>query len=133
MLFICKDFISVEKFVKMGVIAQIGLLYQERVLLMQTKYGFDIKQESISVSMNRLTNQTWKLIPMREHNEDWAKQLVTVIMEIAGLNEIFGLPQFLQLLSKLEGLKLTDISFELFRKTVFECLTLLQELSHVRL
>lgn len=117
----------------MGVTAQIGLLYQERVPLMQTKYGFDIKQESISVSMNRLTNQTWKLIPMREHNEDWAKQLDTVIIEIAGLNEIFRLPQFLQLLSKLEGLKLTDISFELFRKTVFECLTLLQELSHVRL
>jgi hypothetical protein len=27
----------------------------------------------------------WKLIPMRENNEDWEKQLNTVIIEIAGL------------------------------------------------
>jgi len=26
---------------------------------------------------------------MRENNEDWHKQLETVIIEIAGLNEIF--------------------------------------------
>jgi hypothetical protein len=33
---------------------------------------------------------------MREHEEDWLKQLDTVILEIAGLNEIFiATPQFL--------------------------------------
>ena len=33
---------------------------------------------------------------MREHEEDWEKQLDTVIIEIAGLNEIFIYePQFL--------------------------------------
>jgi hypothetical protein len=38
----------------------------------------------------------WKLIPMRENEEDWKKQLNTVILEIAGLNEIFiENPQFL--------------------------------------
>ena len=36
----------------------------------------------------RLTNQLWKLIPMKEHEEDWQKQLDTVVLEIAGLNEI---------------------------------------------
>lgn len=71
----------------------------------------------------------WKLIPMREHNEDWPKQLDTVTLEIAGMNEIFMNPQFLQLLSKLEGLRVTDLSFELYRKTVFECISLLQELN----
>ena len=71
----------------------------------------------------------WKLIPMREHDEDWLKQLDTVILEIAGLNEIFITPQFLQLLSKLEGLRVQEINFELYRKTVFECISLLQELS----
>ena len=69
----------------------------------------------------------WKLIPMRENNEDWEKQLNTVIIEIAGLNEIFIFnPQFLQLLTKLEGLKLVQIDFNLYRKTVFECINLLQ-------
>ncbi len=67
---------------------------------------------------------------MREHNENWLKQLDTVIIEIAGLNEIFIDPQFLQLLCKLEGLKTQETKFELYRKTIFECISLLQELNH---
>ena len=66
---------------------------------------------------------------MREHEEDWSKQLNTVIIEIAGMNEIFLEPQFLQLLSKLEGLKTYKTEFELYRKTVFESISLLQELN----
>ena len=66
---------------------------------------------------------------MREHEEDWPKQLDTVALEIAGLNEIFISPQFLQLLCKLEGLKVQETNFELYRKTVFECISLLQELN----
>ena len=31
----------------------------------------------------------WKLIPMKEHEEEWDKQLDTVIIEITGLKEIF--------------------------------------------
>jgi hypothetical protein len=94
-----------------------------------TKYNFDFRLEDIDTNVRRLTNQMWKLIPMREHNEDWPKQLDTVTLEIAGMNEIFINPQFLQLLSKLEGLRVTDLSFELYRKTVFECISLLQELN----
>lgn len=66
---------------------------------------------------------------MREHEEDWEKQLDTVIIEIAGLNEIFIYePQFLQILSKLEGLKVNkDLDFHIYRKTIFEIINLLQE------
>ena len=66
---------------------------------------------------------------MREHEEDWQKQLDTVLIEIAGLNEIFIGPHFLQLLSKLVGLSAVKTNFELYRKTVFDCISLLQELS----
>ena len=97
---------------------------------MTTRYDFDISKEVIQVNVHRLTNQLWKLIPMREHEENWSKQLDTVIIEIAGMNEIFIAPQFLQLLSKLEGLRVQEINFELYRKTVFESISLLQELSH---
>ena len=69
------------------------------------KYNFDFQYEDIDTNVRRLTNQLWKLIPMREHEEDWLKQLDTVTIEIAGLNEIFEGPQFLQMLCKLEGLK----------------------------
>ena len=66
---------------------------------------------------------------MFEHEEDWQKQLDTVIIEIAGLNEIFLLePQFLQILSKLEGLKVIEgLEFQMYRKTIFEVINLLQE------
>ena len=66
---------------------------------------------------------------MYEHEEDWKKQLDTVIIEIAGLNEIFlWEPQFLQILSKLEGLKVAEeLDFQLYRKTVFEVINLLQQ------
>ena len=97
---------------------------------MLTKYGFDISNQTIEQNVRRLTNQLWKLIPMRENHEDWKKQLHTVLIEIAGLNEVFIGSQFLQLLSKLEGLKTQDdINFELYRKTVFESISLLQELN----
>lgn len=70
---------------------------------------------------------------MWENNEDWRKQLDTVTLEIVGLNEIFlSFPQFLQLLSKLEGMrKAEDLEFDLYRKTVFEAISLLQEINRV--
>lgn len=65
---------------------------------------------------------------MKENEEDWQKQLDTVILEITGMNEILIFtPNLLSLLSKLEGLKEVEISFQLYRKTVFETISLLQE------
>lgn len=97
--------------------------------MMVDKYNIGFDDEVVKKDVQRLTNQLWKLIPMREHDEDWFKQLDTVIIEIAGLNEIFMGPVFLQLLSKLEGLKVKESNFELYRKTIFESISLLQELS----
>ncbi len=97
--------------------------------MMVDKYNIGFDDEVIKKDVQRLTNQLWKLIPMREHDEDWFKQLDTVIIEIAGLNEIFMGPVFLQLLSKLEGLKVKESNFELYRKTIFESISLLQELN----
>lgn len=103
-------------------------LYLEQVLLIN-KYNIQFADSSFSANINRLTNQIWKLIPMRENNEDWHKQLETVILEIAGLGEIFlHNPLFLQLLSKLEGLLVTETNFEMYRKTVFETISLIQQI-----
>lgn len=38
---------------------------------MITKYGFEFSAQSLEANKNRLTNQLWKLIPMREHEEHW--------------------------------------------------------------
>lgn len=115
----------------MGSTSLTGLFWLKIVLL--NKYNLDFSYEDIEANVKRMTNQLWKLIPMREHEEDWQKQLDTVILEIVGLNEIFIGPLFLQMLSKLEGLRVTETNFELYRKTVFECISILQELNHVGL
>ena len=93
------------------------------------KYEIEFSQETIQKTVRRLTNQLWKLIPMRENDEDWYKQLQTVTLEIAGLNELFISPTFLQLLSKLEGVQIKAVNVELYRKTIFECINILQELN----
>lgn len=95
---------------------------------MKTKYDFKFSDEVMHQNVVRLTNQLWKLIPMRENGEDWKKQLTTVIVEIAGLKEIFlSDPHFLQLLSKLEGLQVVELQFNTYRRIVFESISLLQE------
>ena len=97
--------------------------------MLLNKYGIDIPEEDVNKNVRRLTNQLWKLIPMRQHEEDWQKQLDTVILEIAGLNEIFMGSAFLQTLSKLEALRIKETNFELYRKTIFECISLIQGLN----
>ena len=64
--------------------------------MLLNKYDIEFSYESFETNVTRLTNQLWKLIPMREHGEDWGKQLDTVILEIAGLGKIFyQIPLFL--------------------------------------
>ena len=92
------------------------------------KYNITFSREAIIKNIQRLTNQLWKLIPMREHNENWQKQLETVLIEIAGLNELFTSPIILQLLSKLEGLNVKETNFEIYRKTIFECISLVRSI-----
>ena len=97
---------------------------------MLDKYDIGFDKMDIIKNIRRLTNQLWKLIPMRENEEDWQKQLDTVILEFVGLNEIFIGPTFLQALSKLEALKVKEVDFELYRKTIFECISLIQGLKN---
>ena len=95
-----------------------------------TKYGFDFEKTAVSADNKRLINQMWKLIPMREKNEDWQAQLIIVIEEVAGLKEIYNAHlDFLILLSKLEGLTSNVCEdFMVYRKTVFRCIELLDRL-----
>ena len=49
--------------------------------IMLNKYNLDIPSKDIACNVNRLTNQIWKLIPMRENNENWENQIDKVIVE----------------------------------------------------
>lgn len=108
-----------------------GMSLKRQTIGMMTKYGFEINGKIIEQDLKRLVNQTWKIIPMNENNEDWIKQLETIQNEIIGLHEIFSdEPNFLIILTKIEGLLLQDIEFSFLRKTIFEIIALLQELSY---
>lgn len=64
---------------------------------------------------------------MRENNEDWQKQLNSVLNELYGLQEMFGDQlKLLILLSRLEGLKTTS-DFMTYRVTIFNCISSLAE------
>lgn len=92
------------------------------------KYNIDFPLTTIAQDLKRLINQLWKLIPMRENEEDWITHLNTLIEEISGLVEIFkDKPEGLVLLSKLEGLTsdVCENDFMIYRKTVFRCIDLL--------
>lgn len=89
--------------------------------------NIEINEQEIKKNLIRLINQIWKLIPMRENKENWKEQLDIVILEVTGLNIIFN-AKYIQLLSKLEGLKEMNTTFEFYRKTIFECIALLNRL-----
>lgn len=99
---------------------------------MVLKYNAEIDNYAIENSIKRITNQIYKLLPNREENVDWEKPLETIIEELAGMDRLLiGQHNILfPLICKLEGLfTLTEEDdFLLFRRTIFECLSLISSL-----
>lgn len=97
---------------------------------MMTYYNSKFDVDLVKADLRRLINQIWKLLPMRENEEDWQKQLRIVLNELHGLHQLFGDQlDFLILLSKLEGLPQTD-NFMTYRLVVFSSISLLTELTN---
>lgn len=96
------------------------------------KYGAEIDKSAIDKNLNRITNQIYKLLPSREEKTDWQKPLTTIIEELAGMDRLlFDQHEVLfSLLCKLEGLFLLseDKDFFLYRRTIFECLGLINNI-----
>ena len=99
---------------------------------MEIKYGITIDNTAIVANLKRITNQTYKLLPSREEGADWEKPLTTLIEEITGMHRLLiGQQDILfSLLCKLEGLFILtqESDFFLFRRTIFECLSLINSL-----
>lgn len=93
-------------------------------------YNIEFNNLLVTQDLRRLINQIWKLLPMRENEEDWQKQLDSVLVELRGLSVMFGDQlNFLILLSKLEGLRDTE-NFMTYRVVVFSAISLLTELTN---
>lgn len=96
------------------------------------KYNIYVSESSIQKELERLTNQIYKLLPSREEGVNWQLPLATVIEEIAGMHRLLiGQEDIVfPLLCKLEGLfTLTEEEdFFVFRRTIFECLGIVNNL-----
>lgn len=99
---------------------------------MLLKYDMDIDKEAIKISLGRLTNQIYKLLPLREEGGDWIKPLETIMEELAGMDRLFldQQPNLYKLSCKLEGLfTLTEKDdFMAYRGIIFECLGIIGDL-----
>lgn len=96
--------------------------------------GVYIDEEAIRFNVIRLTNQLYKLLPIREQHKDWEEPLRSLIEQLSGMKKLLkGQDKtFFSILCKLEGL--SDLKQEqdmaLYRKIIFECLRLLNEMSN---
>ena len=99
---------------------------------MLLKYEMNIDKEAIKSNLERLINQIYKLLPLREEGDDWQKPLETIMEEIAGMDRLFidQQPNLYKLSCKLEGLFTLDgkNDFMTYRGIIFECLSILSEL-----
>lgn len=100
---------------------------------MNIKYNITLSQAIVQNDIKRIVNQIYKLLPLREENKDWQKPLQTIIEELAGMKRLFLGQQeqsFFILLCKLEGMfeLVQSIDFDLYRRTIFECLSLLNQI-----
>jgi hypothetical protein len=100
------------------------------------KYNVDIEEQTIHNRLQNLINQTYKLLPSREEGADWEKPLQTVLEELAGMQRLMNCGYseiFFPLLNKLEGLYslVEDDDFLCYRRTIFECLGLMNDLQRL--
>lgn len=98
-------------------------------MTVEFKTGISFSSSSWSKYTHRKINQTWKLLPMREKNEDWEKQANTIIIELSGIKDLSVSHEeiLIQILGKLKGLSHTE-DFMFYRKTIFEIISLMEEL-----
>lgn len=85
-------------------------------------------------NLNRLCNQIFKLLPLREEEKDYVKPLETAYIELLGLSSLLEPEQdeLLSLVCKLKGLHSAgnDIEFALYRRTIFECCGLISDIKN---
>lgn len=98
------------------------------------KYDAEIDDNAIAKNIEKITNQIFKLLPLREEGGDWQSPLENLILEIVGMSKLLSdHTDLFPLLCKMEALlTLTkEDDFLAFRKLIFECLGLCNSLKKV--
>lgn len=95
------------------------------------KDGFEVSTITLNSYIGQKKNQSFKLLPLKEEGGEWEKLLETLIVELSGLlvNTSYKNAILLTILNKLQGLKTNkEVDFSIYRKTIFEIISLLEEI-----
>ena len=95
--------------------------------------GAKVSAEAVKFNLKRITNQIYRLLPLREENGEWKLPLQTIMEELGGMNFLIFNQEtlFFSILCKLQGLLTLeeDDDFQTYRRTIFDCLTLIGRLA----
>lgn len=98
------------------------------------KYDLEVTPIILHKTFTKIINLTYKLLPTREEGAEWKKPLETIIEELVGMNNLLvDLQEYIfPIICKLEGLFFLteDKDFSLYRRVIFECLSLLNEVKY---
>ena len=93
-----------------------------------------MSKESCSKVCKILINQIFKLLPLREEGADWEKYLESILVSARGLSrqDLSQNERFFLLICKLDGLfdLVCPEDFPIYRRVIFECLSLLKEIQN---
>ena len=85
-----------------------------------------MKNEVYTGYLNKLKNKIYGLLCEQEKNGEWEKFLDSIICELIGFDESQKTINYYILLFKLSSLRF--LRYEYFRKTVFECIGLIDKI-----
>ena len=57
---------------------------------MVIKYNCNVTKEAVKNTITRLTNQIYKILPLKEENKDWKISLNNTIFELVGLDSLLS-------------------------------------------
>lgn len=99
---------------------------------MHSTYDVEIDSIALGQNLERIRNQVYRLLPVREEGKDWKKPLETLIVELLGMSSLFSdQKDFLSVVCKLEGLRVStteEVDFMLYRRTIFEACGIINKL-----
>lgn len=89
----------------------------------------EIQEAVYSGYLERLKNKLFGLLREKEKQREWEKFLDTILIELYGFSEEQKTINYYALCSKLSSLRYLEYSY--FRKTIFECMNLIDGLDKV--
>lgn len=76
----------------------------------------------------KLVGKIYKLLPLREEKKDWQSYLDGLLIELIGAKDLFADSYELGIvLANLNGLRITNTAFHLYRKIVLDSISIVKK------